>query len=37
MVNKGQQEDRRLAMAGKKKKKAVSLKGWWLPKSRSMT
>jgi len=28
VVNKGQQEDRRLAMAGKKKKKkAVSLKG----------
>jgi hypothetical protein len=35
-VNKGQQEDRKLAMAGQKKKK-VSTKGSWLPKSVFMT
>jgi hypothetical protein len=38
VVNKGQQEDRKLAMAGKKKKKkVVSLEGSWLPKSVFMT
>jgi hypothetical protein len=34
VVNKGQHEDRRLAMA-RMKRKAVSLKGSWLPKSKS--
>ena len=38
VVNKGQHEDRELAMAGKKKKKkAVLWKGSWLPKSISIT
>ena len=38
VVDKGQQEDRRLAKAGKKKKKkAVPSKGSWLPKSKSIT
>jgi hypothetical protein len=37
VVNKGQHEDRKLAMAGKKKKKVVSLEGSWLPKSVFMT
>ena len=39
VVNKGHLEDRRLAKAGKKKKKkkAVPSKGSWLPKSKSTT
>ena len=37
VVNNGQHGDRRLAMAEKKKEKAVSLKGTWLPKSMSVT